>query len=149
MPLPEFVITLGNLYEAGGQKEAAQAQYDLVSVIQQLNASSGMDVDLELALFEANHAFVPTETIAKAQAAYQRRPSIYAADVLAWAYYQGEAYALAQQYSQEALRLGTQDAMLYFHASKIATALGDNQTARNHLQTARTINPAFSILLSP
>ena len=32
MPMPEFVITLGDLYQAAGQPEAAQGQYQLVAV---------------------------------------------------------------------------------------------------------------------
>lgn len=146
MPLPEFVIVLGELYEVGGQLDKAEEQYALVNVIQQLNAAGGMDVDLELALFEADHAFDPETTLAKAQASYERRPSIYAADVLAWAYYHAGDYALAQQYSEESRRLGTQDAELYFHASEIAAALGDEAGAEELLKTAVSINPVFSIL---
>lgn len=145
-PLAEYVILLGELYEATGQAELARQQYDLVRVIQQLNASTGMDVDLELSLFDANHGGDPAQTLEKAQAAYQRRPSVYAADVLAWVLYQNGQHEEAWGYSQEALRLGTRDALMHFHAGMIAYALGDQAAAQAHLEEALAINPGFSVL---
>ncbi len=145
LPLPEFVIALGELYEASGQPEQAKSQYDLLRVMQQLNADAGMNVDMELALFNANHG-EPAQALSQARAAYAARPSIYAADVLAWALYQNGEYEEAQQYSQDALRLGTQDAALHYRAGKIAHALGDDAAARQHLEQALAINPHFSRL---
>jgi hypothetical protein len=56
---------------------------------------------------------------------------------------------MAARYSREALRLGTRDARLYYHAGVIAYAQGDRSTASRQLQTALQINPAFSILEAP
>lgn len=144
LPLPQFVIQLGDVYQRTGQHEKAQQQYDLVRVIQQLNAGSGMNVDLELALFEADYGS-PAAALTQAQAAYNARPSIHAADVLAWALYQNGRYEEAHTYSQEALRLGTRDALLHFHAGLIAHQLGQTAEAQHHLTQALTINPAFSL----
>jgi tetratricopeptide (TPR) repeat protein len=145
LPLPEFVIALGELYEVTGQEEAAEAQYDLVRAIQQLNAGAGMDVDLELALFDANHGD-PALALEKARAAYERRPTIYAAEILAWALYKNGDYEQAGRFMQAALRLGTRDALMHFHAGKIAEALGDGAGAGEHFAMALAINPAFSVL---
>lgn len=146
LPLPEFIIALGELYEATGQADAARQQYDLVGVIQQLNAAAGMNVDLEMALFTASHGNDPAAAVQQARAAYAERPTIYAADTLAWALYQQGEYAEAWQLSQEALRLGTKDALLHFHAGMIAAKVGDKEAARTHLNTALAINPHFSPL---
>jgi tetratricopeptide (TPR) repeat protein len=148
MPLPEFVIPLGELYEVTGQAAEAEKQYALVRAIQQLNAAAGVDVDLELALFDANHGADPAATLEKARAAYGRRPSIYAADVVAWSLYTNGQLTEAWRYSQEALRLGTRDALLHYHAGQIAYAQGDWTAARYHLQEALTINPYFSVRYS-
>lgn len=148
LPLPEFAITLGELYLATGQPEKAQPQFDLVHLIQQLNADAGMNVDLELALFEANHGD-PAQAVRLATTAYDNRPSIYAADTLAWALYKNSDLDTAWQYSQQALRLGTQDAMLHFHAGMIAHQLDYTDAAENHLSQALAINPTFSILDVP
>jgi tetratricopeptide (TPR) repeat protein len=149
MPLPEFVIPLGELYEVTGQTAEAEQQYELVRAIQQLNAAAGMDVDLELALFNADQGADPAATLEKARAAYGRRPSLYAADVLAWSLYVNGQFAEAWDYSQEALRLGTRDAMLHYHAGRIAYALEDWPAAHYHLQEALTINPYFSLRYAP
>lgn len=149
LPLPELVIWLGDLYTVTGQPDAARQQYDLVRVIQQLNQAAGMNVDLEMALFEADHGSDPTAALAQARAAYAARPGIYGADVLAWALYRAGQSAEAQPYMQEALSLGTRDARLYYHAGVIAAALHDTAAACQHLQQALIINPVFNLLEAP
>ncbi len=147
LPLPEFIILLGEMYEATGQLELAARQYELVQIIQQLNADAGVNVDMEMALFEANHGNA-AQAVAMATAGYGLRPNIYAADALAWALYQNGAYEAAWPYSQEALRLGTQDARLHYHAGMIALALGDEEAGQAYLDTAVAINPAFVLFLA-
>ena len=144
LPLPDMVITLGEWYAATGNNEAAQEQYGLVNVIQQLNVGAGMDVDLELALFNANHG---DKVLAEqqARAVYERRPTIHAADTLAWALYQNGKFDEAKPYSEKALQLKTRDAILYFHTGMIAAALGETDAARDYLQQALAINPYFSV----
>ncbi|MCL5995655.1 MAG: tetratricopeptide repeat protein [Chloroflexi bacterium] len=149
LPMPEFAIALGELYELDGQAAQAEQQYALVRAIQQLNASAGVDVDMELALFEADHGGDQTRVVAQARAAYGRRPTIHAAGALAWALYRADKYAEAQQYSRLALRLGTQDALLHYHAGMIEFALGNQAAARQHLERALAINPYFSIRYAP
>jgi tetratricopeptide (TPR) repeat protein len=149
LPLPQFVIELGELYESLGQTKDAQAQYDLVRAMEQLNESAGMNVDMEMALFDADHGADPAQTLNRARTAYAQRPSIYGADALAWALYQHGDYAEAQRYSTEALRLGTRDAALHFRAGMIANALGDHAAAKTQLHQALAINPSFSVRYAP
>ena len=155
LPLPEFVIALGDLYEADQDIQKAQTQFDLVRAIQKLNADAAMNVDMEMALFEAERLPMPdasrsmpteaTSVVERARAAYTHRPSIYAADALAWALYKQGNFTEAQRYSTEALKLNTRDAMLHYHAGQIARAAGDTVATKQHLQTALSINPYFSI----
>lgn len=149
MPLPEFVITLGEMYEVTGDQARAQEQYRLVRAIQQLYASNGVDLDLEIALFNADHGIDRTKTLEQARGGYARRPSIYAADVLAWALYRVGQYEEAQKYSDEALRLGTRDALKLYHAGLIAQQRGDMAQATTYLKQALALNPHFSILYTP
>jgi tetratricopeptide (TPR) repeat protein len=146
IPMPDFVISLGDLYQTTGQQKAANQQYKLVETIEKLYRANGVDSDLEIALFNADHDQNLTETLALARKAYANRPSIYGADVLAWTLYKTGNYAEAQKYSQEALKLGTKDALKLFHAGMIALKLGDKEQARENLEQALTINPHFSIL---
>jgi tetratricopeptide (TPR) repeat protein len=146
MPMPEFVITLGDLYQTSGQQEAANQQYQLVAAIETLYRANGVDMDMEIALFNADHDKDMTETVALARKAYANRPSIHGADALAWALYKTGHYAEAQTYSVEALQLETKDSLKLFHAGMIALKLGDQEQAREYLETALANNPHFSIL---
>lgn len=146
MPMPEFVIMLGDLYQTTGQPEKASQQYKLVATIEKLYRANGVDMDMEIALFNADHDQKLTETLALAQKAYANRPSIHGADALAWALYKTGNEVEAQKYSQEALKLGTKDALKLFHAGMIALKLGDEAKAREYLEQALAINPHFSIL---
>ncbi len=146
MPMPEFVIALGDLYQTTGQQEKADQQYKLVATIEKLYRANAVDMDMEIALFNADHDQNMLETLALAQKAYANRPSIHGADALAWALYKTGNYKEAWNYSQEALKLGTKDPLKLFHAGMIALKLGDNMSARQALEQALAINPHFSIL---
>jgi tetratricopeptide (TPR) repeat protein len=148
IPIPDFIIALGEVYQANGQSDAARREYNLVHVIQKLYQANGVDLDLEIALFNADHSFDPSGTVAQARQAYTRRPSIYGADVLAWSLYQNGQYLEAQKYSQQALRLGTKDALKLYHAGMISLKSGDSVKARQYLEQALAINPYFSLLYS-
>ncbi len=156
-PLPAFAMLLGDLYHVAGLEEEAQRTYQLVEALQQLNIAAGMDVDLEMALFLADRGGDPAEVLQLARAAYDRRPTIYAADALAWALYHAGDYQEAARYSAEALRLGTRDAMLFYHAGVIAAQNPGNfefpgfseGNAADYLRTALAINPGFSLLHAP
>jgi tetratricopeptide (TPR) repeat protein len=146
MPMPEFVITLGDLCQAAGKEESASQQYQLVAVIEELYRANGVDMDMEIALFNADHDQNLEATLALAQKAYANRPSIHGADALAWALYKTGNYTEAQTYSRESLKLGTQDSLKLFHAGMIALELGNNSQAREYLEEALALNPHFSIL---
>ncbi len=149
LPMPEFVIALGELEQARGDSAAASRQYALVQAMQQLNIDDGVDVDMELALFDADHGGDPVANLARARAAYGRRPSVYAADALSWALYRAGDFVEARRYSRRALRLGSHDAVMHFHAGMIAAALGNRGDARRKLRRALSINPYFSVLQAP
>jgi tetratricopeptide (TPR) repeat protein len=146
MPMPEFVITLGDLYLTAGDQEAADQQYELVAAIEILYRANGVDMDMEIALFNADHDRNLEETVALARKAYANRASIHGADALAWALYNTGNYEEAQKYSAEALKLGTKEPLKLFHAGMIALELGHRTQARVYLEEALAINPYFSIL---
>jgi tetratricopeptide (TPR) repeat protein len=148
VPMPEFVITLGDLYQANGQMDAARQQYELLATIEKLYRLNGVDMDMDIALFNADHNQNLNETIALARKAYANRPSIQGADALAWVLYKTGEYQEAQKYSQEALRLGTKDALKLFHAGMIAHALQQDEQASQYLEQALAINPHFSVLFA-
>ena len=74
------------------------------------------------------------------------RRDIYTYDVLAWALYKNGKVGEALPAMTEALRLGTKDARLFFHAGMIHQAVGDAQKAREFLEKALATNPRFHVL---
>jgi tetratricopeptide (TPR) repeat protein len=148
MPLPEYAIALGDVYAEMGDRKKAEGQYELVQSMDKLLRTNGVNTDLEIALFYADHRMNLQTSLEKARAAYDARPSIHAADALAWTLYETGDYKKAQKYSSEALKLGTRDPLKLFHAGMIAKALGEKEQAREYLQQAVDLNPHFSLLYS-
>lgn len=149
MPLPEFVIALGETYEAAGRIDEARQQYALVEAMIRLYAEAGVETDIELALFEADHGDDPALAVKHAQDGYAARPSVKSAGVVAWALYKAGKFSEAWAYSQKALALGSQDATTFYHAGMIAAALGMTDRARDLISKSLTVNPYFSPIHAP
>jgi tetratricopeptide (TPR) repeat protein len=148
-PQPAVLVELGTLLEATGQERAAQAQYDVVRATQKLFAAQGADVDLELALFEADHGD-PATALRYAEKAYRKRPdAVLVEDAYAWALHRAGRSAEALPLARRALRLGTRLPVLQYHLGAIAAAAGDRATARTALTAALTLNPRFDPLAAP
>ncbi len=148
MPLAEYAIALGDVYAEMGDTKQAETQYELVQNIDKLLRANGVNTDLEIALFNADHDMNLDTSLEKARAAYDARPSIHAADALAWTLYKTGNYKEAQKYSSEALKLGTRDPLKLFHAGMISKSLGQDEQAQKYLQQAVDLNPDFSLLYS-
>jgi len=146
MPLPQYVIALGDVYARTGDHGRAEQQYRLVRVIDQLLTANGVNTDLETALFFADHGIDLPASLHKARAAYAARRSIQTADGLAWTLYKTGRYREARRYATEALALGTRDALKIFHAGMVARALGQTGPAETYLRRAVGLNPHFSLL---
>jgi len=147
IPLPQFVIGLGEMEQAAGHPADAAKQYDLVRFEEKLFAANGVNSDMEMALFEADHGD-PAAALAQARKAYAERPNVKAADTLAWALSQAGQQAEARRYSDEALKLGTQDALFFYHAGMIAARASDWTQAHARLEQTLAVNPYFSVLLA-
>jgi tetratricopeptide (TPR) repeat protein len=143
-PAAEFVILLGDLLRAAGRGSDAAGRFALVEAMDGLNMDAGVDTDLEMALFDADHGRA-ARAVRRATTVYRARPSVQAADALAWALYSADRFEAAGRYADEALRLGTRSASFHFHAGMIAAALGDEARAERHLRRALSINPWFSV----
>jgi tetratricopeptide (TPR) repeat protein len=147
-PLPQYVIELGDLYTVSGRPALAAQQYDLVHAEQQLFRSNGVNIDIDIALFNADHGTDLAAGLAAARAEWGRRKSILVADALAWSLHANGLDGEALAYSDRSLALGTNNALLYFHRAMIERALGGTGAARADLARAIGINPNFSILWS-
>jgi len=119
---------------------------DLVEQIGHLSAVNGALYNRQLALFHADHAMQAEQAYVDAAREYGARRDIYGADAVAWTALKAGRTADAQEAVQQALRLGTRDARLLYHAGMIARAVGDEASARDYLQRALTLNPQFDPL---
>jgi tetratricopeptide (TPR) repeat protein len=144
-PLPEYVVALGDLYAVTGDRDLAEEQYALARAERELFQANGVNVDLELALFDADHGS-PRLALRAARAEWRRRHSVHVADALAWALHANGRDAEALRYSELAMRLGTRNAMFLYHAARIHLALGRASIARDLLAEALRTDPNFSYL---
>ena len=141
-----FVAALGDLYVLVGREKDAHAQYMLVEQIARLHLLNGTLYNRQLALFYADHDRNGEEGYLNAIREYAVRRDIYGADALAWTALKAGRVAEAQRAITEALRFGTRDAKLWYHAGMIAVALGKRKQARAFLTRALQLNPAFDPL---
>ena len=149
IPLPQYVATLGDLYATTGRPGMARKQYQLIGVIQRLLVANGVKTDLETALFNVDHGIRLHASLALARLAWRERPSIDGDDVLAWALERNGHCGEALRFSKRALRLGTLDALKYFHRGMIEGCLGHRAEQRAWLRRALRLRPEFSILWAP
>lgn len=143
VPLPEYVLGLGDAQAAAGRPDEAKRSFELAAAEIQLFRAAGVVVDVDLALFEADHGD-PTRALDYAEAGYRATPTVRAAEAVAWALHRLGRDHEARKHSDEALRLGTRDPLLRFHAGAIAASLGDTKTARADLEMALATDPGFS-----
>src|SRR5262249_44692029 len=149
IPLPQYVTALGDLYRVTGHLVLAQRQYDLIGAIEKLLNANGVKTDLEIALFQVDHGISIRHALVRARIAQAERPSIDGDDVLGWALARNGHCGEALGYSMRALRLGTQDALKFFHRGMIERCLGRTAAAGTWFQRALDLNPHFSVLWAP
>jgi len=147
IPLPETAVALGDLYTKLGRTDEAKKQYELVEFIERVSAASGT-YSRQLALFYADHDMKLDDALQIAQQERAARSDIFTCDALGWVLYKKGDLAGAKAASDEALRLGTRDARIHYHAGMIARALGHKREATINLQLALKLNPFFDILQS-
>lgn len=146
IPLPEYAAALGDVYAHLGQHDEAQKQYALVEYIGLLNSVNHSLYNRELATFYVDHDRQLDAALALAQKELESRRDIYAYDLLAWTLYKHGRFEEARTAITTALRLGTRDAKLFFHAGMIYHQLGERAPARDYLQRALDTNPHFHLL---
>jgi tetratricopeptide (TPR) repeat protein len=149
VPTLENVALLADLLERAGRTAEARRQRATVEVVQRLLRASGVAVDLESAVYRADLERRPAETVGLARKARAARPSIYGDDALGWALARAGRCEEALPYAERALRLGTKDALLYFHRG-YAEGCAGNRTAMNEwYERALELDPGFSVRWAP
>lgn len=146
VPQHEVAVALGDLYTLAGRRDDADRQYALVDTIRKLNQANGVIGDSQMAQFLADHNRDLAEALRLAEAEYRARPTVYAADTLAWCYYKNGRIPEARKYIAKALSQSTPDALFYYHKGLIFAKAGDSNTARKSLYQALSQSPNFDPL---
>jgi tetratricopeptide (TPR) repeat protein len=148
LPLPEYVIGLGETELAAGRTAAARRDLALVGAEQQLLKSAGVNTDVDLALFEANHGSTQ-RAIVLGRRAWASAPSVRSADALGWALTRAGRAREGLGWATRALRLGSRDPSFLYHAGVAAKDAGRRDLAARYLRGALALNPRFSPVYGP
>ena len=146
VPLPETAIALGDIYAKLGRMDEAKSQYDLVEFIERAGSIESGTYSRNIALFWADHDVKLDEALAIAEKEHAARKDIFTADTYAWCLYKKGNFQEAKNIVNEAMRLKTKDARIFYHAGMIEKGLGNKKEAAQFLQKALQTNPSFDLL---
>lgn len=147
-PSPTYVAEYVDLLTSVGRDREARRQDDVIRAQQRLLRAAGVNVDLEIALYDATHGR-PRQSLEAAASAWQQRRSVFVEDAYAWALHVNGRDRAALAHAREAARLGTRSALFAYHRGMIEKALGRDAAAERSLRRALDINPYFSPVQAP
>lgn len=148
LPQLSYVLEYAELLESLGRQSAAERQYAVVDAQAQLLRAAGVNVDLDLVLYEADHGRA-RQALRAAETVWAERRSVHVEDAYAWALHVNGRDQQALEHARAAAAFGTRSALFAYHRGMIEHALGMRSAAERSLQRALSINPYFSPLHSP
>lgn len=148
VPQPSYLLEYGELLQSVGRQAEAEAQYRLFEVEQRLFEANGVAADVDPTLFYADHGQA-ARAIEVGRSGVEARPFLEMQDAYAWALHVNGRDAEALEWSDRAMRLGTRNALLFYHRGMIERSLGRPDAAIASLRQALAINPNFNPLAAP
>jgi tetratricopeptide (TPR) repeat protein len=147
LPAPQTVLEYAQLLESL-KDPRAQAQYDLFRVEERIYGASGVALDSESTLFEADHGS-PATALRFAAAGWKSRPFVEMADAYAWALHVNKRDTEALAWADKAFVSGWKTSPALFHRGMIQKSLGHNAAAKADLREALRLDPHFDALKAP
>ncbi|MDF3297744.1 tetratricopeptide repeat protein [Streptomyces tropicalis] len=151
-PRPEYALELGELYESLGLRAPARTQYDLLRTRVGQDAAAGVDDELVLGRFEADHGQAEA-AVWRLRAEWHRQPGAAVADALGWALHRDgqdtEALKFVTTATDKAGGGAVRSALYAYHRGMVERELDLTGPARRHLEEALRTNPYFSPLEAP
>lgn len=139
-PILEYVIAEGDAYAAAGMQDRATKSYQLVDAISALYRANKVDIDLDIAIYRADHD--PTATLLDTtRRAVARRPSLVGHDALAWVLHRLGRQQEAAAEMAKVVAIGDRDPVFRYHAAVISDAVGDRKRALAELDLVLRSNP--------
>lgn len=133
-PTPETAAMLGDLEARRGQADRAESYYLEAERLERDGWAFEEPQPQALARFFAERGRKIEEAVTLAEEAAGRRHDIFTMDALAWSYYQAGRLGEASIAADGALRTGTRDPRILYHAAAIKYAKGDAVSARSILE---------------
>lgn len=124
-PTADVAAIVGDLSAEMGDATTANQYYAMAEQIERSALTAAVRQPDRLARFLAERGRNAPEAVALAEEAATAKRDVMTLDTLAWAYFQAGRLADARRVSADALRLGTRDPRLLYHAAAIAAASGD------------------------
>lgn len=149
MPPVAYIVELGDLYSLKGDTQKAEAEYAKVdSMVEEYLNYDVEGNELVQAMYHLDHDRDFNKALQLAESEIKEHRSVQAYTTLAWAYYKHKRYADAEKAIKQALRLNTQDPLLFYRAGKIYQAAGNEGLAKRYLFSAVNLNPNFHPLFA-
>ncbi len=139
---------LGDLMRASGKTEDAEKHYQIVESLHTTHLKDGVHDHGFMAKFLADHERNLVEALRMVEE-HKLTKNVQEADTLAWVYYKNDMLPQAIEAIKRALSRNTPDPEMHYHAGMIASAYGDLNAARKHLERALAMNPNFSAIQAP
>jgi len=142
-PLPQTLGYKADALRALGHFTAAAETDALIQAEQRLFDVQGIN-DRLLANYDAQRHVHLNDALRAAMSDYQKRgDEIYADDTMAWVLAAMDRWSQARTYAERAVRYGTQDSEVQYHAGVIAMETGHRIEAQRRLEAALAENPHF------
>ncbi len=133
-PTPDLAIAIGDLSEALNDRASAASYFRVAEQIERASWENGPRQPQALAKFFAEHDRDIPEAVSLAEEAVRSRRDIFTMDILALAYLKAGQLVKARHASDDALRTGSRDARLLWHAAEIRAAAGEPAAAMELLR---------------
>jgi tetratricopeptide (TPR) repeat protein len=144
-PAPSESAFAGDLLTALGRPDEAEQQYRL--------AEAGWRLDVpepsRLARFLAARGRRVDDAVRIAESAAADRHDIFTQDALAWAYFKTGQIERARAAIHQALRTGSRDREILYHAGAIERAAGHDAEARTLAAASLAGSPQFDLVAAP
>jgi tetratricopeptide (TPR) repeat protein len=147
-PSPTYVIDYADLLDSLGRHRLAAQQRVLLRAQERIFRAAGVNLDLELSLYDADHGRAAAALVS-ARRAFAERQSVFVEDAFAWALHMNGHNEAALRHAEHAARIGTRSALLAYHRGMIERSLGQTSAAARSLHEALRLNPHFSWTLAP
>lgn len=141
-PSADAALALGDLYTLLGREDAAKTEYQQFESLERENAALERSYR-HMFNYWLDHDLNLGEALIRATSEYDSRKDIFTCDSLAWALFKNARVEEAKDLINRALRTGTKDARINYHAGLIYKTLNIRDRAAQHLQLGAALNSSF------